>query len=952
MRIGVKNWIPRGKWPAMGAAILLSISGGDAVATDLIGGALPEMLSPEEALEAFTVAEDYQVNLFASEKDFPIQSPAAMTFDSRGRLWVSCVTSHPHALPGVEPRDSILILEDEDRDGSADKCTVFYDKLYLPMGFALADGGRTVFVVSEPNLLRLTDTDGDGVADEERIELHGLGTEDNHHVASGFQWGPDGRLYFGQGLFLNTQIETPHGPVRAFEATVFRFDPRTHKLEVHGSFGWSNPWGIVFDHWGQPLLADASPALNYYLPYMTSNFHYPKPGKYESFTTVRNQYSFTPAGRRPSCGNELLLSEHFPEEVRGWYVTNQMKGWHGIRWYQLHEEGAGYGTTQPRGEEELLTTTDITFRPTGLQLGPDGALYVLDYYNPIVGHTTYNFRDARRIQTHGRVWRITHKSRPLVWQPEIRGASVDVLLELLKDPNYRTRYFARRELQERDAGAVVPEIEKWVHGLETSDPASWHHQVEALWLYQGQNHYDFALLERLLGGEDYHVRTAAGRVLRFWQGSMAPDRALKLLERAITDEHQAVRLEALLACGYHVEPESAIEVAALALDRDMDTGFQLAAQETLGYLAGVTGRAPSEVEVFLLPTLEDAQLLAKELTEPVAYEILRRVGLDTGSYIEALAHLSGGEDSASFALMASLVEEDTEGRYLASMSKLLIKWPRPDEIRTVAEETAERWTRSKNRNLSRYGYGLMIKVQGSGLRAAELAAAKGPLAVVDLLLAVSLLGREDTPGDLFPFIAERLEKAPKAIRVAAAEAITGIAGREEAAVELLGGVVDAEGGSGDLALSFAALKSMQRVPRQMWPLEHREKQVTLVRITATPDLKFSPASFAVPAGSAVELEFVNPDNLYHNLVIVMPGAEEEVGLAADAMAATPEGLERNYVPDTEKVLHWTPQLALRKRHRLQFFAPEEPGDYPYLCTFPGHWRVMRGVMRVGVEKAD
>ncbi|MCB1086925.1 MAG: azurin, partial [Verrucomicrobiae bacterium] len=549
--------------------------------TDLVGGEPARILTPEESKAAFTMAEGFEISLYASELTAPLQSPAAMTFDSLGRLWVTCIPSQPHAKPDKEPRDWVVVLEDADRDGVAEKSGVFYDRLYLPMGIEVADGGRTVYVCDEPNLVKLTDTDGDLKADSKEIVLHGFGTEDNHHFISGFQWGPDGRLFFGQGLFLNTQVETPFGPVRAYEGTVFRLDPRNQRLEVFGDFGWSNVWGVLFDDWGQGLIADASPALNYYLSHTTGRFDYPKPGKYDNVIAIRGGYSFTPSGRRPSCGNEFLSGAHFPEEVRGWYITNQMKGWHGLRWYRLREEGSGVASDQPRGEEELLTSTDITFRPVAQRIGPDGALYLLDYYNPIVGHTTYNFRDPRHIKTHGRIWRITAKGRPLAWQPKIRGESVEKLLDLLKDRiNHRWRYLARRELQERDPQEVMPVLEKWVAATDDE-----HDLTEALWVSQGLDQYNLDLLRRLLAAKSHDARTAAVRVLRYWQEQMPSGETQSLLDKAVQDESQRVRLEAVVASGFMAEPDRAMAVAAKALDREMDLGFQLATKDTLTWLS-------------------------------------------------------------------------------------------------------------------------------------------------------------------------------------------------------------------------------------------------------------------------------------------------------------------------------------------------------------------------------
>jgi azurin len=141
---------------------------------------------------------------------------------------------------------------------------------------------------------------------------------------------------------------------------------------------------------------------------------------------------------------------------------------------------------------------------------------------------------------------------------------------------------------------------------------------------------------------------------------------------------------------------------------------------------------------------------------------------------------------------------------------------------------------------------------------------------------------------------------------------------------------------------------MNRIPRSSWPREYAHRTLFKITVSATPDMKFVPAEFEVVSGAAVELVFRNPDNLYHNLVILKPGTIDQVGLKADMMAARPDGLEKHYVPEDSNVLQWTPQITIgmARTHTLRFFAPAEPGDYPYICTFPGHWRVMRGVMRV------
>ena len=908
---------------------------GSALATDLIGGEAPKLLPPEEAITKFTLHPDYQINLYASEVDFPLHSPAAMTFDSQGRLWVGNIPTQPHAKPGVPIKDSVIILEDTDKDGAADKHTVFYDGLYLPLGLAVEDGGRTAYVTDEPNLVKLQDTDGDGKADKKEIILQGFGTEDNHHFISAFQWGPDGRLYYGQGLFLNSQVETPGGPVRAHQAAVFRHDPRVNQLEVFASFGWSNVWGIIFDNQGQPFLADASPALNYYMSHTASNFTFPKVTKYDNHMGRRDKVSFTPSGRRPSCGNEFLLSDHFPDEVRGWYVTNQMKGWHGVRWYKLDESGSGVAASQPYGEKnELLTATDIMFRPVAMQIGPDGALYVLDYYNPIVGHTTYSFRDARHLKTYGRVWRITHKTRSLDWQPNILGEPVPALLANLGHSNYRARYHSRRELQQRKAGEVLPLLDEWL-ARPAAEGQQINKKMEALWLYQNFNQPNLDLLRALLKSADHHERTAALRVLRYWQTEMDQDEVLALLKKGITDESQRVRLEALIDLSYYPDPDRALSVAALVAGQEMDEGFKNAAFDVFTYLTGQTDRVVEEVNSFLLPFLNDEMLLTRELNESVAEEMLNRTALAIEKHRGALKFLAGDQVPLGYLVKRiSSASADSPG----ALEKLLLSWPAA-ELKNHMEEISALTAAGNPAGIRTTAQAILWRAGG------------GEKLETDTLLAqaVAKAGRGKAPESLHTRLSEKLAsgKATPAMVKSLMPAVASFPSKDRESLDLLAATAK-NYAKKNITLSFSALQAMKRIPQSSWPPKYSNRVLNSVTITATPDLKFTPAEFTVKAGSAVNLIFRNPDNLYHNLVIVKAGALETVGLKADLMAGDPDGLDKDYVPDDPNVLHWTPQITLgiARSHTLRFFAPVEPGDYPYVCTFPGHWRVMHGVMKV------
>src|SRR5262249_24911380 len=207
-------------------------------------------LGGEEAIKHMTVGKGLRVSLFASEKEFPeLANPVQMTFDPQGRLWVAVWPTYTHWQPKERMNDKILILEDTDGDGKADKLTVFADGLHCPTGFELWNGG--VLVAQQPDIVFLKDTDGDGKADVRQRVLHGLDSADTHHASNSFVLDPGMALYFQEGTFHHTQVETPYGPPeRCANAGVFRYEPRTQRFEVYITFGFANPHGHVFDRWG------------------------------------------------------------------------------------------------------------------------------------------------------------------------------------------------------------------------------------------------------------------------------------------------------------------------------------------------------------------------------------------------------------------------------------------------------------------------------------------------------------------------------------------------------------------------------------------------------------------------------------------------------------------------------------------------------------------------------
>jgi len=542
-----------------------------------------DYLPAEEQLKRFKLAPGYAIDLVATEEDFPdLINPVALSFDNRGRLWVSTMPSYPQWKPKTVLDDRLLILEDTNGDGRADKQTIFATGLHQPTGFELGRGG--VFVAQQPDILFLQDTNGDDHADVRIRRLVGFDTADSHHGISAFQWGPGGGLYFQEGTFKQSQVESINGPQRLADAGVWRYDPRTERFEVHVSLAFANPWGHVFDRWGQNFIADASPGFNYWATPISGRVIYPAkhPGgcrdqhrDFVKITDFKPYPTFIEKRVRPTSGCEFVFSRNFPPNAQGNFLLNNVIGFRGVLQHTVSDAGAGFVGKEV---EPLVYSEDGNFRPVALQFGPDGALYIVDWHNALIGHLQHNLREPHRDHSHGRIWRVRYADRPLVTPPKIAGETLPALLELLKQDDARLRYRVHRELAARDIDKVIAALETWLAALDPSDAEHEHHLLEGLWLYQTHNVVNVDLLKTLLNAKRFEARAAATRVLSFWVDRI--ENSLDLVHARINDPHPRVRLEAVRACSMY-DSEAAIEVALDVLNHETDTWLEYTLNETM-----------------------------------------------------------------------------------------------------------------------------------------------------------------------------------------------------------------------------------------------------------------------------------------------------------------------------------------------------------------------------------
>ena len=449
-------------------------------------------LPPSDAQKAFSVPLGFEVLLFAAEPD--VVNPVAMTWDERGRLWVVELYEYPLGAPvGTKPRDRIKILEDTDNDGRADKITVFADGLNLATGILIGNGG--VYVGQAPDFLFLEDTNHDDVADKRTTLLTGFGLHDRHELLNGFTWGPDGWLYMTHGVFTHSKVKVPEAtePGVEMNAAVARFHPRTKKFEIFAD-GTSNPWGVDFDKYGNAFV---SACVIDHLFHMAPGGIYARQGgtpgnpyAYELLPSIVDHKHHMAA----YAGICIYQGDNFPEEYRGHVFMGN-----------IHQNAINHDRLIPNGssfkavaEKDFLTTTDGWFRPVSEQTGPDGALWIADWYDKYPCYQNANADPEGVDRERGRIWRVVYtgknSGKKIGSRPETKMDLEKMpdaeLIKVLKHPNVWQRRTAQRLLVERQRRNKLDDLGKgmdFLANLMDSGTNSIETRIAAFWVLSESN---------------------------------------------------------------------------------------------------------------------------------------------------------------------------------------------------------------------------------------------------------------------------------------------------------------------------------------------------------------------------------------------------------------------------------------------------------------------------------
>lgn len=483
--------------------------------------------SPGQALESFNVPEGFSVQLVANEPD--VVNPVAMTWDDRGRIYVCESVEYPRFEEGPG-QDRIRIHIDRDNDGVTDEVKTFADGLNIPSGIEVGYGG--VFVANAPDLLFLRDTDGDDVADSTEVLLTGFGRKDTHEVPNSLIWGPDGWLYGLNGVFNPSRIEN-QGRVYQFTCALWRYHPVTRKFELF-SEGTSNPWGLDYNRDGHWFV---SACVIDHLWHLTQTGYYHRQGgpyppntwKIESIVDFKHQMA-------AYCGLCFYDADAYPDEYRRQlYMGNIHFG--GINRDSLERNGSTYrGGLLP----DFMAGNDVWHMPTSQKVGPDGSIWVLDWYDRY-----HCYQDAMRDpggidRLSGRMFRVVYDNAPLPPPIDLQGLDNDRLIELLSDPNVWRRRKARRILTERNLPAVVPTLEEKTLGPDENNGA-----MEALWTLIGMGRIEEAFLVKLLDQEEARFR--AWGVYAAAEKGRVSEKVFRRIVELAGDDSPDVRLQVAVA---------------------------------------------------------------------------------------------------------------------------------------------------------------------------------------------------------------------------------------------------------------------------------------------------------------------------------------------------------------------------------------------------------------------
>jgi putative membrane-bound dehydrogenase-like protein len=936
-------------------------------------------LSPEESVKFIQVPVDFNLQVFASEPN--VMHPIAMAWDERGRLYVLITKDYPNERKETGGSDYILLCEDTNKDGKADKFTKWADGLSIPTGMVFANGG--LIISQAPHMILLKDTNGDDVADEKKILFTGFGTGDTHAGPSNLHYGFDNWIWGSVGY------SGYKGKVGAdslqFAQAFFRFKPDGSKME-HMTTTSNNTWGFDFNEAGDVFGSTANNAHGWYMAIPHRNiWHAPMTLNGSKNTdTHKDMRTITKKVRQvdvfggftAAAGHNFYSARSFPKEYWNQIAFVSEPTGHVIHQNRQVPKGSDFNDKEAFN---FLAGADEWVSPVFAQVGPDGAVWVADWYSYIIQHnpTPQGFKNGGgnaydtdlRDFTHGRIYRVGYNKAPEYTPVSLKTPAECVVA--LSHSNLFWRLQAQRLLVERGNKDVVPALVALLSSAKTDEIGLAPGAIHALRTLEGLGVLPMDALARAMKHTSAAVRKQAVQVLP----RTAASAKLILDQKMLNDKDSLVVLHSILALiespsSPAVEAAMARKIAVSQKTTDRWIPDALAAYVMAG---GPVRRNAFIAKQGAQSSAVVAEKLAKEAKNPST------AGTESGlDLVVEEVQIKGGNfrlrEGASFVIRVKnrgdkalpkgtplplTVKIEGMGRRSDLESYTFTDGAAPGETVSVVKNNNGPWTGNLGWTADEAGNYVMEialdtkAVLGESNRNNNIF--RQPIVVslpADLgsyIVEKSFRGMtsDDSANDIVALL--RSIQQPASPTMGAALKGASATWNAKRAAELSAENTDFLKGLGK-QLRPQDVEAYERLSG-LWKVEIPTAEVKGVVVKRTimtikEAMKYSPAEFTVPAGATVELIFENVDAMQHNWVLGALGSQEKIGLAADKMITAADGAAKNYIPAMPEELAYTPLVESDGRVKVVFKAPSVPGNYPFLCTFPGHWRIMNGIMKV------
>lgn len=838
-------------------------------------------LSPEASQKHIQVPEGFETVLFASEPE--IINPIAFTWDERGRLWVVQSQDYPHNLANDVGGDRITICEDTNGDGKADKFIDYATKQSLSTGIVKVKGG--VIVAQAPDMVFLEDTDGDDKMDKSTVLFGGFGTYDTHAGPSGLRYGQDNMIWGSVGYSgFENQFQ---GKSVEFKMGVYRFTKDGKFFEPIGRFN-NNTWGLGiredFEIFGST--ANNNHACYVGIPLRHYEYLSKKPIWAINADFIQGHYEISPVDTIPlqqvdvrggytaAAGANFYTARNYPAEYQNQMYVNEPTG-HLVHIARIEEAGAGFKEVDGGN---IFASTDAWTAPVFTETGPDGNLWVADWYNPVIQHNPdkrgmdnqiWNAERGEgnahinplRDKGHGRIYIIRHEDGDDSEITEIDANDNDELIEGLQSDNMFWRITAQRLIVEGNKTDLIPALIE-LAGSDKNEFSG----VHALWALKGLG---------ALNGPNSDASSAAIKALSSKSSavkraglSLLPDSEVGSDELAksslIKDADLHIRLSAMLRAGELPETDQLSRaIDSASKDATNTSGKWLKAAIKIYYRELNYETVDAASVDMVIPSAEEAKV-KWQYTENQPADNWYAVDFDDSSWKNARSPFGGLK---TFGIRTEWSKSDIWLRREVTLDEAIV-----DPVLKVKHDD---------------NYEVYVNGQ---LLISEAGVSK-PYKFVKL---------DAELGELFK------------------------SGKNIIAVHCHdnGGERYIDAGIGKIGKLKADLR--------------------LSLNTVNQEMAYDKKTLYATAGQTVEIILNNVDQMPHNVVVIRPGSLNAFGKMVDGYVTNPDAAKTGYVPKSRYVLGATEMIEPGKKGSLMFKIPDQPGRYPYVCTFPGHWTMMQG----------